>query len=286
MDNFVKELNNKYKKVAIDPKTLEGEYLYNMDDDKYEWLAVKLGDNDATFYKVDDISGLDDEDSYDYGWKEDVRYPGGNKFEYYDDGEWDKTEVYKYSLKNITLSSLDLGAMFDDIDILTAKLKNFGIDNIPFTKGNAYCNLLWEECWIDEDAMKEITNAFLNVNYKFANIKGSPRTPTYTKLSDYLKNKTYYCVRTEDIYIACKRWYINDDKYYFKEIAHNTDEPLGINIHSVSDVDKAVKILAEYDNGILVKISHDGYTYTVFFYNNEEDAKKVYYKLLPKYPQK
>ena len=285
IDNFVKELNNKYKKVAIDPKTLEGEYLYNMDDDKYEWLAVKLGDNDATIYKVDDIDELEDEDSYDYGWKEDVRYPGWNKFEYYDDGEWDKTEVYKYSLKNITLSAWEVGAMFDDINILTEKLKTLGIDNITFTKGNAYCNLLWEECWIDKDAMKEIADAFLNINYKFANIKGNPRTPRYSKISDYLKDNIYYSVYTEGEYLDYEKWYISGDKFVWQEIANSKNDSLDRGEENISQMDSFVKILAEYDNGILIEISYEGYHYKTFLYNNEEDAKKVYYKLLPKYFQ-
>ena len=285
IDNFVKELNNKYKKVTIDPKTLEGEYLYNMDDDKYEWLAVKLGDNEATIYKVDDIDDLDDEDSYDYGWKKDIRYPGGNKFEYYDDGEWDKTEVYKYPLKNVMLSALDLGVMFDDIDILTKKLKTLGIENITFTKGNAYCNLLWDECWVDKDAVKEIADTFLNINYKFANIKGNLRTPTYTKLSDYLRDNIYYAVYTEDEYLDYEKWFIRDDNFVSQEIANSKNEPLDSGKHSISEIDSSVKILAEYDNGILLDVSHDGLHYKVFLYNNEEDAKKVYYKLLPKYSQ-
>jgi len=282
VENYKKELEKKYPKTAVDPKTLKGKYLYGIDDDKYQWRAVKLGDEIAKIYKMDDIFSLDDEDNYIYAWNENIQYPGGNKFKYFYKGNWKQDEVYKIPLANKDVNVYMLGAAFDANKVFPQKFTRFGIDTIHFTKGNAYCNLIENKCWIDGDALKELDSAWNNVNYSYANMRGEAKTPKYSKISDYLKdkNQNYYSVYTEDGYIDYDHdWWDSKKGFCNQELQSNghLDEICAGNINN------AVKILKEYDNGILVEFNYNGIHSKTFSYNNEDDAKKVYQTLLPKY---
>ncbi len=282
VENYKKSFNSLYSSEAVDPKTIK-EYLFGVDDDAYKWYAIKLNDTNLSIYKEYDIfsDDLTSGDNLVYDTSKDVKYPGGNKISIYDDGEWKTYDVYKFSLVNKKISVMVLGSMFDSVGPITNIFNKFNINAITFVKGNAYCSLLWNECWIDENALREIDSTFNNINYVYANIKGEPKAPEYSKISDYLKNQEYYSVYTEDTFIDYeKNWYDPDKGFCYQELQSNGDE---LDSGCVRDIDKYAKILKEYNNGILVEFKHDGIHYKTFLYNNEDDAKSVYERLLPKY---
>jgi hypothetical protein len=117
-----------------------------------------------------------------------------------------------------------------------------------FTKGNAYC-LSEDNCAIDQDAMKDLYSSIININDINAVKKGEAKAPKYSKLSDYLKEKEYYNVDTESAYLDYEKVHINGDKVDFNEIETFNGTPWNSE-DDISEVDSAVKILSEYDNGI------------------------------------
>jgi hypothetical protein len=244
INNYKKELESKYLKTQIDPKSIKGKYLYFISDNAMEIEATKLTDN--------------------------------NKLEY----EGEENKVYKISLTNKTIDAEIVGRLFDGSK-LSNMFEDLGLKDIKFTKGNAYC-LSEDNCAIDQDAMKVLYSAVMTINNINAIKKGEAKTPKYSKISDYLKEKDYYNVDTESAYLDYEKNYINGDKVDFNEIETLNGTPWNQEMN-LSDLDSAVKILSEYDNGILVEIIHDGFDFKQFLYNNEDDAKAEYDKLLPIY---
>ena len=289
INNYVNNLKMKYPRTPIDPQTLKGIFLYNMEDNKYLWLAAKLEDNQATIYDIEDIGDAviwDEEDSYENPNNVPIQYTSTNTLKYLDDGEWKENKVYQYHLANKTLDAIQLGALFDSINLFSVKLQNLGINEINFTKGNAYCELLWDECWIDKNAVAEIFSAFENLSGKYAIKKGTPKTPRYSKFSDYLKNGYIYDVDTIDKEMYYEINYIENGQFCYKELqTSNNDEELSQSCDDLTadEADSMVKIISEYDNGVLVEVNDHGLHYKQFFYNNKEDAKQEFQFLLPKY---
>ncbi len=74
-----------------------------------------------------------------------------------DNGEdYDRThKVVKYSLAEASIDVKDFASesIFDD-DNFT----EFYGTKINFTKGNMYCHILWSECWVDKDAIDQMTD--------------------------------------------------------------------------------------------------------------------------------
>jgi len=74
-----------------------------------------------------------------------------------DNGEdYDRThKVFKYTLAGESIDTKDFasGPIFDD-DNFT----EFYGTKINFTKGNMYCHILWSECWVDKDAIDQMTD--------------------------------------------------------------------------------------------------------------------------------
>lgn len=67
----------------------------------------------------------------------------------------DSYDVYKYSLTNYTATATELAKIFDGDEILNVLNAE---QSFIFSGGNMYCQLLWDECWIDEEAMNSIKN--------------------------------------------------------------------------------------------------------------------------------
>lgn len=65
--------------------------------------------------------------------------------------------VYKYNVSNYTLTAADLSgvSVFDEDKILNVLDAN---QSFTFSSGSMYCTLLWNECWLDKDAMDSLKN--------------------------------------------------------------------------------------------------------------------------------
>jgi len=91
-------------------------------------------------------------DNCDYHY--DVSYIGNYiKIEGQDcdgDDEYDYNVIKEYDLSGLTLSTSFLNkAMDGEFD--------FGnIENITFNSGKAYCTILWDDCWLDKEAIQQI----------------------------------------------------------------------------------------------------------------------------------
>jgi hypothetical protein len=239
--------------------------------------ATKLTDNKMQYYDINDFEDNDmSNKNYKFNYDKDIEYLDDNKLNY--DGE--DIEVYKTSLVGKNVSASILGDAFDN-EIMTNLFKKLGVNYIEFNKGNAFC-LGNKICYVDEDAMKVLYSAVMTINNINAIKKGEAKAPKYSKISDYLKEKEYYNVDTESAYLDYEKNYINGDKVDVNEIETLNGTPWNQEMN-LSDLDSAVKILSEYDNGILVEIIHDGFDFKQFLYNNEDDAKAEYDKLLPIY---
>ncbi len=73
----------------------------------------------------------------------------------YDKEDYDRKEkVYKYKLagKSISIKDFAFYSVFDDEGLISL-LPNKVFD---FTKGNMYCHILNEECWVDDDAIEQM----------------------------------------------------------------------------------------------------------------------------------
>ena len=66
----------------------------------------------------------------------------------------DKYKLTKYSLKGKTINAKYFATeeVFDNDDIEDY----FGDKKFTFNSGNMYCHVLWDECWLDEDAYNQI----------------------------------------------------------------------------------------------------------------------------------
>ena len=75
----------------------------------------------------------------------------------------DKYEVYKYNLTGKTIPARLFGnGIFEDKTEIATK---FPTQNFIFTGGNMYCKVLWSECWVDEDAITQMStqaSSFIN----------------------------------------------------------------------------------------------------------------------------
>ena len=283
IENYVNNLKNEFPREEIDPKTLKGKYLYGLGDDKFEWYALKLDDEKITMYNMDDIFELDDEDNYKYPWTYNIEYLDNNKIKIYENEDEETCKVYKYDLSNKNIDVYLLGSALDSNRVFPQKWINFGIDSLKFTKGNAYCNLAWNECWFDADAIKEMNSNMLNVNDIYAMKKGEAKPPRYSKITDYLNSQPYYSVYTEYSFIDYEKDYISDDKLCYSEIKNNSDNldsGCGLSFDEANDY---FRVIAEYDNGIEVEVNYNGEHYKTFLYDNEADAKKAYQILLSRY---
>jgi len=312
IDRYIEKLNNTFQKIPVNPKMLKDIYLYGLDDNSYNWYAISLGESNLNLYYVDDILNLNDINNYKFLNSKWIEYLGGNKFKiendedeennsdieyiydnyYYEENNTytyyqsenveDFTRVFAYPLAKKSVDIFTIGAALDSMKVFPYLFTKFGISSIYFKKGRFYCDLLWDECWMDKDAMNEITSNILNVNYLYALKKGVSLPPRYTKLSDYLKEKKYYVVYTDFDYVDYESWSRRGDKFVWKEI-ESSDETPDSGEEDMLKIDNLTKILAEYENGILIEVNDSGKNYKIFLYNNKNDAERVYGILLKKY---
>jgi hypothetical protein len=277
--NYENSIANKYPATAVDAIDLKGKYLYYIShDNDFNIKAVKFTDNNLEYYNIDNFDDDVNDDSYKFAYSKNISYLGGNKINlngktYY---------VYKTSLANKDVDVFELAAGFEFED-LAEFLNELGLKSIKFTKGNVYC-FGDDMCYLDFDAMKDLYSAIVNVNTINAIKKGSPKTPTYTKLSDYLKNNVYYGIWNDYDWITLNKDYIDGNNFKSENIATLSGNDIGeSDMAPIAELDNIVKVIAEYDNGILLEVYNNGFVHRHFFYNNLEDAKKVYEKLLPIY---
>ena len=151
----------------IDPTTLKDKLLYlpTYWNGELQLQGLKiLSDNTIQLYGLNLAYYLDnvvfDENMYAYNgsYEYKVSYPDGKiKIEGYNDSDDPEGYVYKYDLTGKTYRVADIwedyGENFDQIK--SAVEAEFGT-NITFTSGAMYCPILWNQCWLDEDAINNI----------------------------------------------------------------------------------------------------------------------------------
>jgi hypothetical protein len=278
---------NKFTSSKVDAITLKNKYFYYIDSISNNIKAVKLTDNAVKYYNIDafeddsNASESDNKQNYSLDDSDSISYSNGNIV-----SNGQTNEVRKISLAGKVFDSHVVGLAFDNLSF-TKLLNNLDLNNVKFTKGNVYC-LSEDKCYLDKDAMNDLYSAIMSSGEKLSIKKGSPKTPTYTKLSDYIKDKdkSYYEESHAIGWIDYDKITIDGSKFKFEEIDSLSGDK---NTYSapVSEVDNVTKIIAEYDNGILVKFSTpNGISYTRFLFSNEDDVKKEYNYFLPFYQNK
>jgi len=124
-------------------------------------IAIKIEGNEAKKY---DEGELTTNLANNYA-DEQIDFKNG-KFGFYDDddNEWKYHDVYKIPLNNKTISikTLESEEVFDNDGLYTYFKEHNLPTNITFTKGYIYCALLWDECWLDKDAMESLINNLQN----------------------------------------------------------------------------------------------------------------------------
>jgi len=166
LDNLVNNFNQGLEK--IDPKTLIGKKLYKFDSGGtngkiYIGIAgIKLTSDSLIKYweywdKFPNITSSDldniNEDNCNYSYT--VNYDNGkfniNGKDCDGDDEEESNFVYKIDLA---------GKTFDMYNFFNSSIVHVFEDHFlnpfTFTKGTAYCTLLWGDCWFDEDAMLDM----------------------------------------------------------------------------------------------------------------------------------
>jgi len=121
--------------------------------------AFKITDNDVTWYYADNsqLDNVVNESMSADSTLNDVASFQDNKILLSDrEGEEWTNNVYKYSLSGVTITSQEFAeeTIFDDGGIAY----NLPNTTFSFTKGNMYCTMYYDECWLDQDAIVEVIN--------------------------------------------------------------------------------------------------------------------------------
>jgi hypothetical protein len=250
---------SKFNYSTVDISAINDKYFYYIDEND-NIKGIKVSNNTIEYYDIDDIEGDVDEDGNYKLVKSISLNISGN--------------IRKISLANKIFSANTIGAMFDNAKFIKW-LKALGLEEIKFTQGNIYC--FNKKCYFDKAGIANLYSLIVSSPARMALKKGSPKTPTYTKLSEYLKSGEYY-----DVWVEPSNWieygydYVEGTEIKWKDIYNTDNNSNSVGELPISVLDPATKILAEYDNGFLVEMRHDEFDYKIFYYNNVDDAKKVY----------
>jgi len=151
--NYVNLKINESNAKLIDPKTLIGEILYSVGGNGIDGMKLTT-DNKIVRYYQGGYTSFDSlpQDNGDYSYN--VTYSGDKiTIQGYDGDEgYSSSEVYDINLAGVSIASAN------DISFKLSDGDDVGIDVEPFTftKGHAYCYLLWDRCWLDKDGIDEI----------------------------------------------------------------------------------------------------------------------------------
>jgi len=162
-------------KIQINPTSLRGNMLYHIsgivDDNRIFINGFKLNtdDNNLTKYHSNSWSfntDMQEESNGDCNYSYNVSYNDDKTIDingYFKCGDYDyakenfSSKVYQYNLGGYTLP-LNVIATNDGEKVIKNNYPTKDLKHILFTKGKLYCTLLWTNCWMDEDAVKEVIN--------------------------------------------------------------------------------------------------------------------------------
>ncbi len=155
------------KATKIDPRTLKEKMLYRFnywnDHAAIEAIQITQDDKIKHYYDstaYDSMTMHEDSDSDTDSYT--VSYTSDGKLQIVENGEEEEDSVYVYKIdlsgKTYDLNTFLMMEFEDDdrFDSLKRDMTEHIGSSVTFSKGAAYCTVLWDECWFDKDAMEDI----------------------------------------------------------------------------------------------------------------------------------
>jgi hypothetical protein len=151
---YVKSIMPSSATLVTSYSDLDDKWFYNLMDenDHFGTRGVYIKDYEYKVYLSDDLttSPSEEEDSGDITLRSDGRF----------DFDGDAVFVYKMPLKGYSFTPIQLQYIMEEefFDVY----ESLGISKLTFNNGYIYCSLIWNHCWIDQDAMEDVITQFGN----------------------------------------------------------------------------------------------------------------------------